>query len=63
MAAHHTYEQELNNPTFKDGIYIFDSVKLPVEGRWDIMAKVNVDDLQRFYNVKADTRAAEAFEY
>ncbi len=59
----HKHDQELNNPTFVDGIYTFSTIKLPQKGRWDIMAKVNVGDLQRFYNVKADTRAKEAFEY
>jgi len=59
----HKFDQTLENPSFVDGTYIFDSVTLPVEGRWDIMAKVNVGDVQRFYNVKADTRASEVFEY
>ncbi|MFA6192841.1 MAG: FixH family protein [Sulfurimonas sp.] len=59
----HKYDKELNNPTIENGIYSFDSVKLEKEGRWDIMAKVSVGDLQRYYNVKADTRAKEAYEY
>jgi len=59
----HKHDQELNNPTVENGIYTFTSTTLPEAGRWDVMAKVNIDDLQRFYNVKADTRAKEAFEY
>ena len=59
----HKHDQELTNPKFENGVYIFSTITLPVEGRWDIMAKVNVGELQRFYNVKADTRAKEAFEY
>ena len=59
----HKNDQELLNPQVNDGVYIFDSIKLPLEGRWDIMAKVKVDGLQRFYNLKADTRAKETFEY
>jgi len=59
----HKFDQTLENPSFVDGTYVFDSVTLPVAGRWDIMAKVNVGELQRFYNVKADTRAKEVFEY
>jgi len=59
----HKHDQELNNPKFENGIYTFASVTLPQKGRWDIMAKVNVDEVQRFYNVKADTRAKEVFEY
>jgi hypothetical protein len=49
--------------SYENGVYSFPSIKLPVEGRWDIMAKVSVGDLQRFYNVKADTREKDAREY
>ncbi len=59
----HKHDQELISPTYADGVYSFKSITLPEQGRWDIMAKVNVGDLQRFYNVKADTRAKEVFEY
>ena len=59
----HKYDQELINPNVKNGIYTFSSVKLEVEGRWDVMAKINVDNLQRFYNIKADTRFKEIKEY
>jgi hypothetical protein len=44
------------NPTIKDGIYTFDNVKLPREGRWDIMAKIQVEQEYIFYTIKADTR-------
>ncbi len=59
----HKHDQELSNPKVENGIYTFDSLKLPQEGRWDIMAKVTVKELHRFYNVKADTRSKEVFEY
>lgn len=59
----HEFDKELKNPTLKDGVYSFDSIKLEKDGRWDIMAKVSVGDLQRYYNVKADTRAKEVKEY
>ena len=59
----HKHDQELVNPTVENGIYTFSTITLPEKGRWDIMAKINVGELQRFYNVKADTRAKEAFEY
>lgn len=59
----HKHDQELSNPKVENGIYTFDVLKLPQEGRWDIMAKVTVDELHRFYNVKADTRSKEVFEY
>ncbi len=59
----HKYDQELTDPKVNDGIYVFENVQLPKEGRWDIMAKVNIGEQSRFYNVKADTRYSEAFEY
>jgi len=59
----HKHNQELNNPKVDNGIYSFDTVTLPKAGRWDIMAKVNIEDNQRYFNVKADTRAKEAYEY
>ena len=59
----HKHDQELVNPSVENGIYTFSSVKLPEPGRWDIMAKINVEEVQRFYNLKTDTRAKEAIEY
>jgi nitrogen fixation protein FixH len=57
------YDIELNTPAIENGVYTFDSTKLPLEGRWDIIAKVNVGELQRFYNIKADTRTKEVKEF
>lgn len=59
----HKYDQKLINPTFRDGLYTFSPISLEKEGRWDIMAKVSIGEDSRYYNVKADTRAKEAFEY
>lgn len=60
---HHNNNQELTNPSVENGIYTFSSVTLAQPGRWDIMAKITIGEEERFYNVKADTRAKEAFEY
>ena len=59
----HKHDQQLMNPKIENGIYSFDHISLPVAGRWDIMAKVQIGKLQRFFNVKADTRAKEAYQY
>lgn len=59
----HKHDQELINPAIDNGVYTFDAVKLPQEGRWDIMAKVSVNDAKRFYNIKTDTRGKEVIEY
>jgi nitrogen fixation protein FixH len=59
----HTYDKELSNPKEENGVYTFDSIKLPLEGRWDIMAKINVGEFQRFYNIKVDTRYKKIKQY
>ncbi len=59
----HKFDQKLSKPEIKNGVYTFSNVTLAKEGRWDIMAKIKIDDVQRFFNIKADTRAKEAYEY
>lgn len=59
----HKNDQELISPKVENGVYTFESVKLPLEGRWDIMAKINIGEDSRFFNVKADTRNKEFKEY
>jgi hypothetical protein len=59
----HKYDQELSPSTIKNGIYTFSNIKLAKEGRWDIMAKIELGDNSRFYNVKMDTRSKGAYEY
>ncbi len=58
-----SYNMELLSPSIENGIYTFKTIKLAKKGVWEIMAKINVDKLQRFYNIKADTRVKEAFVY
>ncbi|MDF1874148.1 FixH family protein [Sulfurimonas sp. SAG-AH-194-I05] len=55
--------QELVNPSIENGVYSFSNFTLASPGRWDIMAKITVGEEERFFNVKADTRVKEAFEY
>ena len=53
----------LDNQTVENGTYTFSAGKLPLEGRWNIMAHVVVGENERYYNLKADTRQAKAFEF
>jgi hypothetical protein len=53
----------LKNSSFDGENYVFKSVKLPNPGRWNIMAKITVKDEYRFYNLHADTRNPNTFEY
>lgn len=57
------HNQELINPIVKDGVYSFTGADFPKVGVWNIIAKVNVGDTSRFFNIKADTRIKEAFEF
>jgi nitrogen fixation protein FixH len=59
----HAHDIALESPSVEQGVYTFESVNLPKEGRWDIMANVVVSDKQRYYNLKADTRHPNVFEY
>ena len=59
----HDHDIKLENPSIKDGVYSFESTKLPKTGRWNLMAKVVIGDDYRYYNLKADTRAKDAYEY
>jgi hypothetical protein len=59
----HDYDITLENPEVVDGVYSFKSVSLPKEGRWNIIAAINVGDQLRFLNLKADTRYPQTFEY
>jgi hypothetical protein len=57
------FDTNLSNPVVAEGKYTFAQVDLPKAGRWDIMAKVSVGNLQRYYNLKADTRSPNTFEF
>lgn len=57
------HDINLTNPTVSEGKYTFASVDLPKAGRWDIMAKISVGSDQRYYNLKADTRNPNTFEF
>lgn len=57
------YDINLTNPTVSRGKYTFAPVDLSKAGRWDIMAKITVGTDQRYYNLKADTRNPNTFEF
>jgi len=57
------FDLNLSSPTINEGKYTFNAVDLPKVGRWDILAKVSIGDKQRYYNLKADTRNPNTFEF
>ena len=59
----HTLDQSLENPIVENGIYKFQDIKFAKPGVYNFIAKVEVGELNRFYNIKADTRYSNAHEY
>lgn len=57
------YDIPLASRSAGEGKYTFQSVDLPKPGRWDILAKVTVGKDSRYYNLKADTRNPNTFEF
>jgi len=57
------FNQNLDNPTVENGIYTFSDLKFPKAGVWNLIAKVQIGDNYRFYNIKADTRNTNSYEF
>lgn len=55
----HEFDIKLSNPKIENGIYTFDSVTLPKEGRWNMISKITIGENSRYLNLKADTREKE----
>jgi hypothetical protein len=59
----HAFNLELKDPQIVEGRYTFAPINLPKEGRWNLMAYVKVGENERYYNLKADTRYTQTFEF
>jgi len=59
----HATDIPLEDASVANGVYTFNSISLPKAGRWDILANFVIGNDQRYHNLKADTRYANAFEY
>jgi len=59
----HSFDQELKDPKIENGVYTFENVAFAKEGVWNFIAKIDVGDLSRFYNIKADTRYNNSYEF
>ena len=57
------FNQNLDSPTVENGIYTFSDLKFPKAGVWNLIAKVQIGDNYRFYNIKADTRNTNSYEF
>lgn len=56
-------DQTLENPTIKEGLYSFNGAKFSKAGVWNIIAKITIGKYSRFYNIKADTRNTNSYEF
>ncbi len=54
---------DLDTARVEDGNYYFDDAKVPFAGRWNILAKVCVEDECRHMNLQSDTLQKNVFEY
>ena len=59
----HEFDRDLAIVSVENGVYRFETVTLPKEGRWDVLARIQVGNRYRFFNLKADTRYSNVFEY
>ena len=60
----HKNDMPFDKPTkVENGVYTFDVGKLPLEGRWNVLAEVIVGKDVRYFNLKVDTRNNSAFEF
>ncbi|MDF1877520.1 hypothetical protein JHD47_06785, partial [Sulfurimonas sp. SAG-AH-194-L11] len=57
------FDKTFENPSVKNGIYSFKLNAFPKAGVWNIIAKVSVDDKERFLNMKTDTRNPQSYEF
>ncbi|WP_457744125.1 FixH family protein [Sulfurimonas sp.] len=51
-----TYNKTIKNPIIENNLYVFNDVKFPKAGVWNLLLKVNVGNDSRFYDIKTDTR-------
>ncbi len=57
------YDKTLENPSVDNGVYSFTLEEFPRKGVWNIIAKVNVENKERFLNMKTDTRSPQSYEF
>jgi len=61
--VHSTDLVKIGEPRIENGNYYFDNVKVPEQGRWNILARVSVGDDFRHINLKSDTIDKHVYEY
>ena len=58
-----TFNKTFENPKESQGVYTFNGLEFPKAGVWNLVTKVSIGDDYKFYNIKADTRNANSYEF
>jgi len=53
----------LDSIRIANGVYTFENVKVPLKGRWNILARIVIGDDLRHMNLKSDTQDKAVYEY
>ncbi len=57
------FNKIFKDPKESNGIYTFSGLQFPKAGVWNLVTKVSVGKDYKFYNIKADTRNANSYEF
>jgi len=57
------YNKKFDAKKDTDGFYSFENIKLEKLGIWNIIAKIEVENESRFFNIKTNTQTKESFEF
>jgi len=57
------YNKKLENPKVQEGLYRFENLTFEKHGVWNIIAKIEIDQESRFFNIKTDTHTKRSFEF
>ncbi len=57
------FNKTIKNPKEVNGTYVFSGLEFAKAGVWNLIAKVSVGKDYKFYNIKADTRNANFYEF
>ncbi len=57
------YNKTFQDPKESEGVYTFSGLEFPKAGVWNLVTKVSIGKDYKFYNIKADTRNANSYEF
>lgn len=58
-----TFNKTFQDPKESKGVYTFSGLEFAKAGVWNLVTKVSVGEDYKFYNIKADTRNANSYEF